>query len=181
MYKRQVLQALEELAVNYDQKSQEAETKSREYNTISDELAQKQTALSSMTSELSSLKDTTNHQKKRTTEMLRSLLSDLGEVGSVITKNNNDLKKPEGTAEGKVEEEFTVARLYVSKMKSEVRTDNNCILPSFNEHFPRHIISSVLPSRLKTLSTKLPSLNSLKPTSSRKLSLWRKTSLSLSF
>lgn len=61
--------------MNYDQKSQEAETKSREYNTISDELTQKQAQLSSISSELSALKDSSLHQRKRTNEMLRSLLS----------------------------------------------------------------------------------------------------------
>ena len=42
-------------------------------------------------------------------------------MGSVVSKN--ELKKPEPSegAESKVEEEFTVARLYVSKMKSEVK------------------------------------------------------------
>ena len=47
-----------------------------------------------------------------------------GEIGTVISKNSNDLKKPEGPPtmnDGKIEEEFTVARLYVSKMKSEVK------------------------------------------------------------
>ena len=47
----------------------------------------------------------------------------MGEVGTVVSKN--ELKKPESLAgkdgESKVEEEFTVARLYVSKMKSEVK------------------------------------------------------------
>merc|ERR1712012_932305 len=51
---------------------------------------------------------------------LRSLLSDLGEVGTVIAKNQ-DLKITEPNNEGKVEEEFTVARLFVSKMKSEAK------------------------------------------------------------
>merc|ERR1719342_780005 len=117
---KEVLQALEELAVNYDQKSQEAETKSREYNTISDEMSQQQSKLNAAQSELGSIKEAQANQKKRTSEMLRSLLTDLGEVGSVIAKNQ-DLKKPEPNNEGKVEEEFTVARLFVSKMKSEAK------------------------------------------------------------
>lgn len=98
---KEVLQALEELAVNYDQKSQEAETKSREYNTISDELSQKQSQLNSASSELQSCKESQQNQRKRTSEMLRSLLTDLGEVGTVIAKNQ-DLKKPEPSSEGKV-------------------------------------------------------------------------------
>merc|ERR1719340_357418 len=117
---KEVLQALEELAVNYDQKSQEAETKSREYNTVSDELSQQQSKLHSAQSELNSLKEAQSNQKKRTSEMLRSLLSALGEVGTVIAKNQ-DLKLTEPNNEGKVEEEFTVARLFVSKMKSEAK------------------------------------------------------------
>jgi len=117
---KEVLQALEELAVNYDQKSQEAETKSREYNTISDELSQQQSKLNSAQSELGSTREAQQNQRKRTSEMLRSLLTDLGEVGMVIAKNQ-DLKKPEPNNEGKVEEEFTVARLFVSKMKSEAK------------------------------------------------------------
>ena len=117
---KEVLQALEELAVNYDQKSQEAETKSREYNTISDELSQQQSKFHSAQTELNGLKESQSNQKKRTGEMLRSLLSDLGEVGTVIAKNQ-DLKLTEPNNEGKIEEEFTVARLFVSKMKSEAK------------------------------------------------------------
>ncbi|XP_062981349.1 kinesin-1 heavy chain isoform X1 [Elgaria multicarinata webbii] len=115
---KEVLQALEELAVNYDQKSQEVEDKAKEFELLSDELNQKSVILASIDAELQKLKEMTNHQKKRATEMMASLLKDLAEIG--IAVGNNDVKQPEGT--GMIDEEFTVARLYISKMKSEVKT-----------------------------------------------------------
>ncbi|KAL2085816.1 hypothetical protein ACEWY4_019136 [Coilia grayii] len=115
---KEVLQALEELAVNYDQKSQEVEDKSREFDTLSEELSQKASVLASLDTELQKLKEMTNHQRKRVTEMMSSLLKDLAEIG--VTVGSNDVKQPEGS--GVIDEEFTVARLFISKLKSEVKT-----------------------------------------------------------
>uniref|UniRef100_A0A8C7KIG8 Kinesin-like protein n=1 Tax=Oncorhynchus kisutch TaxID=8019 RepID=A0A8C7KIG8_ONCKI len=115
---KEVLQALEELAVNYDQKSQEVEDKTKEFEALSEELNQKSSILVSIDSELQKLKEMTNHQKKRVTEMMSSLLKDLAEIG--IAVGSNDIKQQEGS--GLIDEEFTVARLYISKMKSEVKT-----------------------------------------------------------
>ncbi|MED6245391.1 Kinesin-1 heavy chain [Ataeniobius toweri] len=116
---KEVLQALEELAVNYDQKSQEVEDKTKEFETISEELSQKSSILSSLDSELQKLKEMSNHQKKRVTEMMSSLLKDLAEIG--IAVGSNDIKQHESSS-GLIDEEFTVARLYISKLKSEVKT-----------------------------------------------------------
>ncbi|XP_043990399.1 kinesin-1 heavy chain [Gambusia affinis] len=116
---KEVLQALEELAVNYDQKSQEVEDKTKEFESISEELSQKSSTLSSLDSELQKLKEMSNHQKKRVTEMMSSLLKDLAEIG--IAVGSNDIKQHEGGS-GLIDEEFTVARLYISKLKSEVKT-----------------------------------------------------------
>lgn len=117
---KEVLQALEELAVNYDQKSQEVETKNKEYETLTEELTQKQTDLNSTSSELQQLKDMSSHQRKRINEMLTNLLKDLGEIGVAIG-GDGDMKVSTDGGGGKLEEEFTVARLYISKMKSEVK------------------------------------------------------------
>ncbi|XP_058826927.1 kinesin heavy chain isoform X1 [Topomyia yanbarensis] len=118
---KEVLQALEELAVNYDQKSQEIESKNKEIDSVNDELLQKQTSLNSAQSELQQLKDMSAHQKKRITEMLSNLLRDLSEVGQALTADQNEMKLNVEASAGKLEEEFTVARLYISKMKSEAK------------------------------------------------------------
>uniref|UniRef100_A0A8C2JPM4 Kinesin-like protein n=1 Tax=Cyprinus carpio TaxID=7962 RepID=A0A8C2JPM4_CYPCA len=119
---KEVLQALEELAVNYDQKSQEVEDKTKEFEALSEELGQKSVSarrsiLASIDSELQKLKEMANHQKKRVTEMMSSLLKDLTEIG--IAVGNNEIKV---NGSGLIDEEFTVARLYISKMKSEVKS-----------------------------------------------------------
>lgn len=151
---KEVLQALEELAVNYgkcslienlnselnlfihfdffflqlftDQKSQEIETKNKDIESISEELQQKQALLNSTSTEFQQLKDMSAHQKKRINEMLTNLLRDLSEVGQSLVVGNAenavDMKiNPETVGTGKMEEEFTVARLYISKMKSEAK------------------------------------------------------------
>uniref|UniRef100_A0A671YIQ1 Kinesin-like protein n=1 Tax=Sparus aurata TaxID=8175 RepID=A0A671YIQ1_SPAAU len=117
---KEVLQALEELAVNYDQKSQEVEDRAREFEALSEELNEKSSSLASIDTELQKLKEMTNHQKKRVTEMMSSLLKDLAEIGIAVGSNDIKVTSPEST--GLIDEEFTVARLYISKMKSEVKT-----------------------------------------------------------
>ncbi|KAF6114335.1 kinesin family member 5C [Phyllostomus discolor] len=116
---KEVLQALEELAVNYDQKSQEVEDKTRANEQLTDELAQKTSTLTTTQRELSQLQELSNHQKKRATEILNLLLKDLGEIGGII--GTNDVKTL-ADVNGVIEEEFTMARLYISKMKSEVKS-----------------------------------------------------------
>uniref|UniRef100_A0A8C2DMB2 Kinesin-like protein n=1 Tax=Cyprinus carpio TaxID=7962 RepID=A0A8C2DMB2_CYPCA len=109
---KEVLQALEELAVNYDQKSHEVEDRSKTNQQLTEELMQKSAALAGVERDLSALQELSGHHKKRSAEILSLLLRDLNEIGSVIMTEMN----------GGMEEEFTMARLFISKMKSEVKS-----------------------------------------------------------
>ncbi|KAI4806897.1 hypothetical protein KUCAC02_017688 [Chaenocephalus aceratus] len=100
------------------EKSREVEDKAQEFEALSEELNEKSSSLASIDSELQKLKEMTNHQKKRFTEMMSSLLKDLAEIG--IAVGSNDIKHHKSS--GLIDEEFTTARLYISKMKSEVKT-----------------------------------------------------------
>ncbi|XP_055771097.1 kinesin heavy chain-like [Salvelinus fontinalis] len=119
---KEVLQALEELAVNYDQKSQEVEDRSQANQQLQEELQQRTMVLLSVQRELTTLQELSGHQKKRAAEILYLLLRDLSEIGA--TMGTSDIKvMAEGNGNGGViEEEFTMTRLFISKMRSEVKS-----------------------------------------------------------
>uniref|UniRef100_A0AAQ4QIR8 Kinesin-like protein n=1 Tax=Gasterosteus aculeatus aculeatus TaxID=481459 RepID=A0AAQ4QIR8_GASAC len=113
---KEVLQALEELAVNYDQKSQEVVERDGSNLQLIEELHQKTVTAQRLPPELSQLQELNGLQRKRAAEVLNLLLRDLGEIGAII--GNGDAK----ISAVRTEEEFTIARLYISKMKSEVKS-----------------------------------------------------------
>ncbi|CAB1328584.1 unnamed protein product, partial [Coregonus sp. 'balchen'] len=77
------------------------------------------TTLEGVQRELSSLQELSSHHKKRAAEILSLLLRDLSDIGGII--GTSDLKAMMEVNEV-IEEEFTMARLYISKMKSEVKS-----------------------------------------------------------
>uniref|UniRef100_A0AAY4EWU6 Kinesin-like protein n=1 Tax=Denticeps clupeoides TaxID=299321 RepID=A0AAY4EWU6_9TELE len=116
---KEVLQALEELAVNYDQKSQELQEKSLQNKLLAEELSQKMAHLMAIEAELSRMQEVSGQQRKRIAEVLNGLMRDLSEFSSIV--GNGEIKLPVEIS-GAIEEEFTVARLYISKIKSEVKS-----------------------------------------------------------
>lgn len=76
--------------------------------------------MANSTAELQQLRDMSAHQRKRIAELLSNLLRDLAEIGAAVGGSELDFKLNVDTV-GKLEEEFTVARLHISKMKSEIK------------------------------------------------------------
>ncbi|XP_036389002.1 kinesin heavy chain-like isoform X2 [Megalops cyprinoides] len=116
---KEVLQALEELALNYDLKSQEVEEKSLQNKLLAEELAEKMAVLMALEAELSRMQEESGLQRKRIAEVLNGLMRDLSEFSSIV--GNGEIRLPVEIS-GAIEEEFTVARLYISKIKSEVKS-----------------------------------------------------------
>ncbi|XP_069662227.1 kinesin heavy chain isoform X2 [Haliaeetus albicilla] len=115
----EVLAALEELARSYDRKAQEAEDTGRHNRRLADELARTEATTLSLETELQRVRDLGGQQRKRAAEVLNGLMKDLSEFSLIV--GNGEIKLPVEVS-GAIEEEFTVARLYISKIKSEVKS-----------------------------------------------------------
>ncbi|XP_058259865.1 kinesin heavy chain [Hemibagrus wyckioides] len=116
---KEVLQALEELALSYDQKSHEAEDKSMENKLLTQELAQKMTDLMCLETEFSQLQEINIQQRKRITEVLNTLLKDLSDFSIIL--GSGEIRLPNDLS-GVLEGEYAVVCVYISKVKSELKS-----------------------------------------------------------
>ncbi|KAG7275973.1 hypothetical protein CRUP_008461 [Coryphaenoides rupestris] len=90
---KEVLQALEELAINYDQKSQEVEEKGLQNQLLADQLAQKMANLMELEAELSHMQEVSGQQRKRIADVLNGLMRDLSEFSAIV--GNGEIKLSE--------------------------------------------------------------------------------------
>ncbi|XDV31349.1 hypothetical protein PO909_034055 [Leuciscus waleckii] len=76
-------------------------------------------SLMELEAELAQMQEVSSQQRKRIADVLNGLMKDLSEFSSIV--GNGEIKLPVEIS-GAIEEEFTVARLYISKIKSEVKS-----------------------------------------------------------
>ncbi|XP_061419405.1 kinesin-1 heavy chain-like isoform X2 [Lethenteron reissneri] len=116
---KEVLQALEELALNYDARSQEAEEGAKEVALLRLDLQRKTARLSTVEAELLRLHESSSFQRKKTAESAALLLRDVAEIHAALG----------GAADGKAEQqaggaedELSTVRLVLTKLKSEAKS-----------------------------------------------------------
>jgi len=133
---RGVLSALEEVAGSIEQKNKELEDKQHEFEREATLNREKQKQVKKYEHELSGMKDELASTKARVEEMITALVKDLnascqiiggGTAGGHTSTGGSEFQASSSScssspgAAGKMEEDFTVARLCVSKLKSEIK------------------------------------------------------------
>ncbi|XP_075245510.1 kinesin heavy chain-like isoform X2 [Convolutriloba macropyga] len=125
---RGVLSALEEVAGSIEQKNKELEDKQTEFEREATLNREKQKQVKKYEHELSGLRDELASTKARVEEMITALVKDLNASCQIIGGATVDFQQLGGSGPGgasnpagKMEEDFTVARICVNKLKSEIK------------------------------------------------------------
>ncbi|KAG1930158.1 kinesin heavy chain [Pimephales promelas] len=116
---KEVLQALEELALSYDMKSQENQDTSAQNRRLTEELSHKTSDLVCLEAEFSRLQEVNAQHRKRITEVMNTLMKDLNDFSFIL--GDSDLRLPCDVS-CVLEEEYAVVRVFVSKVKSELKS-----------------------------------------------------------
>ncbi|EUB62238.1 Kinesin heavy chain [Echinococcus granulosus] len=115
---KDILQALEELALSHDQREAELAVRDREIEEIKEQLAQTSLIINGKESEVQLARDTLAAQRKKYAEILGALVRDVLDVGECMS---NQLQKPNVNVGERLDEEATVMRLYMNKMRTEAK------------------------------------------------------------
>ncbi|XP_047669452.1 kinesin heavy chain isoform X1 [Tachysurus fulvidraco] len=116
---RDMLSALEELALKCDEKSHAASDWTHTDRTLSEQLGVKNEMLAATQGELAELQELYAVQKRRMVDVLRVLLRDLGDMGTSICVGEIKMVCEAGVS---IEDEFSVVRLFLTKLKSELKS-----------------------------------------------------------
>merc|ERR1712235_89130 len=119
----ELMRALEDLALNYDQKADALQASYTEREKIEQELARKDELTVNLMNEIELLKEEKTEIQARTTETMSSLLRDLTYMGIAVNPEVSTPADISGQSKSKdLDAEFTAARLLISKMKGEILT-----------------------------------------------------------
>lgn len=123
--------AIVELAQNYDDKDSHFKEQAKQIEDLNKDLSTRVTALNGVQAELDQIKESNNVQLRRLSEMLTNFLRELNDMAEVLgnppvarvnTASSAIPSTPFQEISNRLEDEFTVARLFINKMKSEVKT-----------------------------------------------------------
>lgn len=131
---KRLLAALVEVAQNFDDKEAQLKEKMNQIEQLNKELSTRSSSMNSVQAELEQIKESNNVQLRRLSEMLTNFLKELNDIAEVLgttpastnisslSTSFTDPTTPVQEISNRLEDEFTVARLYINKMKSEVKT-----------------------------------------------------------
>ncbi|KAL5496206.1 hypothetical protein EMCRGX_G012444 [Ephydatia muelleri] len=119
---REVMQALEELALSYDIKDKDIEAMKEERHTLLQQVEQLHNLSERKAKELNDLQESFQLDRRKNREMVSALLRDVLEVSSVLGGKSGDKPRPQDGGHEITDDDLTRARVHLSNLSCEART-----------------------------------------------------------